>query len=373
MKKYFVLFSICFLAVFSLASCGSGSDFTADQKQQMENIVNAKITQYNIPGVIAAVWVPNTGTWIKTFGSANTATGEAMSSGMSFRIASISKTFIATIALQLQEEGLLDLDDTLDKYITSPAVPNANIITLRQLANMSSGLFDYTDDEEFDALQTADPLREWTPAELVEFGIRHEPYFAPGTSYHYSNTNFILLGMIIESVTGNSVQEEVSARIAEPLKLPNTYLATQTTMPEYSSHGYKLGGDGSTIQDITTISPSYAGSAGAIISNINELKTWVEALGKGTLITPESHDEQFTWVDEPDSPITKYGLGVMKVGNFIGHEGHIDGFNSVAMYLPSNGAVIVVMQNLNPSATAGIAGTIFANIAKVVLPNDVSW
>ena len=361
------------ITLLGLYSCSSDPSFPADQVQQLESVVTQTMAKYNIPGVIAAVWVPGKGTWIKGFGKADTATGQAMDPNMIFRIGSLTKSFTATVILRLSEEGKLNLDDTLDKYITDPVIPNASNITIRQLASMTSGLFNYTEDTDFGMAVYQNPLRVWAPKELVNYAIAHSPYFAPGTSYYYSNTNFILLGMIIEKITGNSLGSEIQNRIASILHLNNTSFATTSAMPSGSSHGYSINDDGVTSTDATTIDPSWGWAAGANISDIYDLKKWIEAVGKGTLLTEASHTAQFTWVDEPGSQTNKYGLGIMKMGNFIGHEGIITGFNSMMAYLPSNGAVFIIMENLNPSTTDGIAGNMFGQMSKIVLPNDVSW
>ena len=354
---------------FGLYSCGSDPSFPADQVKQMEIVVTDTMSTYNIPGVIAAVWVPGKGTWVKAFGEADTATGEAMSTDTLFKIGSLTKSFTATVILKLAEEGRLSLDDTLDKYITDPVIPNASNITIRQIASMTSGLFSYTEDVNFLTAVKQDPLRVWAPKELINYSIAHAPDFSPGTSYHYSNTNYILLGMIIEKVTINSLANEIREHIILPLGLSNTTFMATPTMPSGSCHGYSLGDDGKTIVDATVLDPSVAWAAGANVSTIYDLKKWVEAVGNGTLISAASHTAQFTWVDEPGST-DKYGIGVMKIGNFIGHDGIINGYNSMMAYLPSNGAVIIITENLNPTTKDDIAKYLFLEISKIVLPNQ---
>ena len=373
MKKHLMLFCLCTTMILGLCSCSSDPSFPADQVQQMENIVADTMSTYHVPGVIVAVWVPGKGTWIKGFGQSDVANGRGMSAEMPFRIGSLTKSFTATVILKLSDEGKLNLDDTIDKYITDPVIPNAGNITIRQLASMTSGLFNYTEDMTFLVAVSQDPLRVWAPKELVTYAIAHSPYFAPGASYYYSNTNFILLGMIIEKVTGNSLASEIHDRIILPLHLSDTSFATSSAMPSGSSHGYAINDDGVSATDATTLDPSLAWAAGANISTIYDLKKWIEAIGNGSLLSDASHTAQITWVDEPGSQLSKYGLGIMKLGNFIGHGGIITGFNSSMMYLPSNGSVFIVMENLNPAAKNDLASDIFVKISKVVLPNDVSW
>ena len=373
MKKYLILFCLSTIIFLALYSCSSDPSFPVDQVQQLESVITQTMSQYNIPGVIAAVWVPNKGTWIKGFGKADIATGQTMDPDMLFRVGSLTKSFTATVILRLSEEGKLKLDDTLDKYITDPVIPNANNITIRQIASMTSGLFNYTEDMDFLMAVKKEPSRVWTSKELINYSIAHSPYFAPGTSFYYSNTNFILLSMIIEKITGNSLGSEIQNRIITILRLNNTTFPTTPAMPSGSSHGYSLNDDGTTVVEASALDPSATFGAGAMISDIYDLKKWVEAVGNGKLLSDASHTAQFTWVSEPDSQTDKYGLGVVKVGNFIGHDGVINGYNSMMAYLPSNGAVIIVMENLNPTTKFDVAKDIFFQLSKVVLPNDVSW
>ncbi len=386
MKKVAILLIVClvlgsfFLGYYAFSKLPinnalplQSSGFSSNQIQQMENIVIQTMNKYHIPGVIVGIWIPGEGVWVKSFGYANTATKQPMNPNMPFRIGSLTKTFIATVLLQLQDEGKLNLNDTLDTYITTPAIPNANNITLRELANMTSGLYNYTNDPTFNEDHAQNLQKIWTPTELVDIAISHPPTFAPGKGYEYSNTNYILLGMIIEKVTGNTIVDELQKRIFSPLNLSQTSYATTSDMPANSSHGYSLVDEKTQkVIDTTNDNPSWGGAAGAIVSNINDLKTWAEAMGQGTLVSPEAQKERFTWVNEPGTDVAKYGIGTMKIGNFVGHEGHIDGYNSVFFYLPSKNATIVVLQNLNPGAE-GMAGQIGAALAKIVLPQDVSW
>jgi D-alanyl-D-alanine carboxypeptidase len=346
--------------------------FSASEQKQMEDVVVKVMDTFDIPGVIVGVWVPGKGTWVKGFGYANKDTKESMDPSMSFRAGSLTKTFLATVLLQLQDEGKLNLDDTVSKYSTDPKIPNADTITLRQLANMTSGLYNYSNDVNFGNAHAQNLQKNWTPKELLTIALSHPSTFVPGEAYEYSNTNYILLGDIIEKVTGNTVGTEIQKRIITPLGLSDTFYATTSDLPGNPAHGYALMDEKTKeMMDTTYDNPSWGGAAGAIVSTINDLKVWAQAMGQGKLISPEAQKQRFTWDTQPGA---HYGIGTMKIGdNFVGHEGHIDGYNSVFFYLPSKNAVIVVMQNLNPSVTEGIAGNIAAALAKIVLPNDVNW
>ena len=166
-----------------------------------------------VPGMIVGIWVPGRGTWVRAAGLADRATKRPMQVQDSVRIASITKTFIGTLILQLVGEGKLGLDDPIQPW--APQVPNARHITVRELLNMSSGLYDYVEDRYW-VRQASAPTgqtlaRQWTPQQLVQVVVAHKPYFPPGKGYHYSNTNFILLGLIVEQVTGQPVEDVLRA------------------------------------------------------------------------------------------------------------------------------------------------------------------
>ena len=160
---------------------------------------------------------------------------------MHFRIGSITKTFTGTVILQLVDEGKLRLDDPIAKY--QPEVPNGANITIRQLLQMTSGLFNYTDDPAWNQALDANRQRVWSPQELVAIALAHPPYFAPGTDFHYSNTNTVLLGLIIEQITGNNVADEFARRIFTPLGMRETVMPppTMAAIPDPHPRGYLYG------------------------------------------------------------------------------------------------------------------------------------
>jgi D-alanyl-D-alanine carboxypeptidase len=148
------------------------------------------------------------------------ASGEPMQADMHQRIASVTKTFTATLLLTAAAEGRLSLDDTIAQYIKG--VPNGNEITLRQLANMTSGIADYTDNKQMWGEVFSNPERVWTPQELARIGIKDSPSFDPGTEWYYSNTNYVLLGLVLEQVTGKPIERLYSKQIIKPLHMKET-------------------------------------------------------------------------------------------------------------------------------------------------------
>ena len=218
-RRRLVVFLVLIPLVICLSSCGGETSpaFDDDLQQQMQQIVEQVMAEDNIPGVIVGVWVPDRGEWVTAVGEADIETGREISTEDKVRIASNTKPFTAVLILQLVDEGELDLYDTLEEYISG--VPNGDIITIRQLLNMTAGIFSFTEDEAFSEEFTADPLMDITPQEELDIALSYPPDFAPGEDWHYSDTNYEILGMIAEQVTGNPIEEEIERRIIEPLGL----------------------------------------------------------------------------------------------------------------------------------------------------------
>jgi len=264
-----------------------------------------------------------------------------------FRVGSITKTFTATVLLQLQAEGRLDLDDPVEKWL--PGVVRGHghdgrKITVRQLLNHTSGIYSYTEDPAFQEKVFGPGFLQhrydtWTPKQLVAVAMAHKPDFAPGTDWNYSNTNFVLAGMVVEKVTGRPYGKEIENRIVKPLKLRATSVpGTDSRMPEPNSRAYsKLSREtGGATHDVTELNPSIAGAAGEMVSDANDLQTFYRALLKGRLLPAAEMKEMTDTVQvSPDLPGVGYGLGLMRqklsCGKEVwGHGGGIHGSHSEA-------------------------------------------
>ncbi|MER7844077.1 serine hydrolase domain-containing protein [Kitasatospora sp. NPDC096077] len=270
--------------------------------------------------------------WRNATGVADLATGRPADPEGRFRIGSITKTFVATTLLQLVDERRLDLDDRLECLLPG-IVPNSAAITVRQVMNHTSGVADYTQDPAFD-----DTAQDWQDdgrfqpyalRDLVDIANKYPPAFPPGRDWRYSNTNYELVGMIIEKLTGHPWQEEVTRRIIRPLHL------TGTSMPDHSpfipgphAHGYLKTATGPV--DVTLLDPSMAGSAGAGISTTADLTTFIGALLGGRLLPPAELVEMQRTTDIGGG--RAYGLGLQRVdtpcGTFWGHAGGIPGYST---------------------------------------------
>ncbi|MGW1717644.1 serine hydrolase domain-containing protein [Streptomyces sp. NPDC002156] len=324
-------------AVAAPAERGGGHEAT-------RKAMNATVKD-GVPGV-ALQAKDRHGVWKATAGVGNLKTKQPRSAHDNFRAGSITKTFIATVLLQLEAEGRVSLDDTVDKWL--PGVVRGNghdgrNITLRQLLNHTSGIFNYTDDED---LQSEiflpenffkNKYRTWTPNEIVTIAMGHQPEFAPGTSWGYSNTNYTLAGMVIKKITGNSYGDEVRARVIEPLGLHGTYMpGTDHRVPQPSSRAYSQLAENTTgkIYDVTEFNPSAANSAGEIISNSGDLNRFYSALLRGKVLPAKQLAEMKTTVNA-EVVDGRYGLGLIEnelsCGVTIwGHSGGIHGSSSFA-------------------------------------------
>jgi D-alanyl-D-alanine carboxypeptidase len=243
-----------------------------------------------------------------------------------FRIGSVSKTFLATVVLQLAAERRLSLDDTVERWLPG-VVPDGGGITLRQLLNHTSGIYDYTDAMGLSPVTwLPQRYRSWEPAELVALATAKPPMFPPGADWAYSNTNYVLLGMVVEEVTGRPYAAEIERRIIRPLGMRDTESpGERTVITGPHAHGYLPAGAGEPV-DVTTMNPSIAGAAGDMISSTADLNRFLRALLTGRLLPPAQLDAMTTTVPGPD-----YGLGLRATTltcgvTVYGHGGGIFGY-----------------------------------------------
>ena len=285
--------------------------------------------------------------WISAKGKADIKNNIPMSSDMLFRIGSITKTFTITVLLQLVDEKKLSLDDKLSKYF--PEFPKSDSVTLAILCNMSSGIFDFAETEEFQKSFNTNPQKVWTDEERINLALSKPFYFPVGTSFHYSNTNTIIIGMIIEKVTGRKVSVEIKERIIDKLGLNHTYYANGRFLEGDYCHGYAVLPDSATglQKDLTDeIDISWIGSAGAMVSNIFDLNIYAKALTDGLLISLEAQKKRLEFIEVPGLPYAKYGLGIFSYNGFLGHNGYIPGYNSIMLRHPQKDCTIIMFYNV---------------------------
>ncbi len=321
-----------------------------------------------IPGAVALVRTP-AGSYTLTHGTTTLGADIRPSPTDYFRIGSVTKTMVAAVVLQLVQEGRLGVVDPIDRYV--PGVPNGPNITVSDLLDMRSGLHNYLDTVGFDTGFNQNPTRVWAPQELLALAYAEPPSFPPGTAFEYSNTNTILLGLLVEKLAGKPLSAVLSQRLFGPLGMTHTSLpeATTTTLPDPSSRGYQYGrlevadvtlppeqdaaAAAGTLKpnDVTAQSPSWSWAAGGVASTAEDLSTWIQALVGGKVLNPAM---QQRWVDsikiqDPADPRLYYGWGItqLRFGDIrlTYHEGQLPGFNTEAVMDAANKVSIVIWTN----------------------------
>ncbi|MEU6899939.1 MULTISPECIES: serine hydrolase domain-containing protein [Streptomyces] len=336
---------------------------------QLDAAVRQVMREAGVPGVIVGLWAPGKGSYVKAFGVADKATGAPMRTDFNTRIGSQTKTFTVTALLQLVDQGKVGLDDPIGDYISG--VPNGDRITLRELAGMRSGLFNYSEDPAFDKALTTDPDRRFTPQELLDYSFKHPVQFAPNAQFQYSNTNLVLLGLVIEKVTGRPLAEVIDKDVVEPAGLNRTFFPTGAEFPRPHAQGYTDQTATGKVEVSTDWDPSWAWAAGAMISDLQNLRSWARTLATGTLLTPATQAQRLK-TTSVGIPGAGYGLGLFDVQGWIGHNGSLPGYESLGVYLPQAQATMVVILNTDILHDGQEPSTLFGEaITSIVTPGNV--
>lgn len=341
--------------------------FSPNLQAKIVNVMVESMKGSKSPGMSLGIWIPGEGEFIVQKGFADIKTKREIKDTDKFRIGSLTKSFTATVVLQIVDEGKIKLSDKLSKYF--PKIPNSNNITIRQLLDMTSGLHSYTEIPWLEKAFFKDRMAPYAPNELVSIGLSHRPDFKPGKGFHYSNTNYVLLGMIAEKITGREIEEEVKTRIIDRLALKSTSFPKGVSRLKGGHiRGYMV--KNGKYEDWTVQNISWGWAAGAMVSNLYDLKTYIKAINDGTLLSKKMQKERLMyWVDAgvPKAPTLKYGLGVFTMGGFIGHNGGLPGYVDMAMYDPKTGAVIVFMLNIqNEDGPSTLQ--VFEKLLKILYP-----
>lgn len=361
-RKLLVLALAAMAAGAVLAGCGGeerkqvSDELDAQLQQILDNAVESPETVF--PGTALYVSQPELGTWGGAAGEGTIDPAAPMQAEDTFRAGSIMKTFVATAVLQLAEEGELGLDDPLPAVLPEDVVAridDADRITVRMLLNHTSGIPEYAD-EEFNGMLVADPDRVWKVDELLELAAAQPRQFEPGERYAYSNTDYILLGLVIEKATDESWRAVVRERVIDRLALEHTSLPEpgDASIGGDAAHGYELV-DGA-LRDFSGIDPSMAGAAGghALVTTTADLAHFMDALLAGELFErPETLEEMLTFVEAADVPgKVGYGLGIERYVlpggvEMIGHLGTTAGYRAFVGELPAQRIDVAMVIN-NP-------------------------
>lgn len=358
----------------------------ADRLQHALDSVYAETSLAGRYGVTASVLISGIPQWLGTSGISRP--GKPMEPHHLMEMASNTKTFVAAAILQLEEEGKLSIADSIGKYL--PAFPYVDgSITIKQLLEHSSGLYDYMNDDPdgilfYDAYFTR-PSYRWTPSELLDNHM-DEPHFSSGKNYRYCNTGFLLLGMVIERVTDQPVAQLLRSRFFEPLGMTRTFAGSDEEIEGEFATNWVAAYNGQPEQDLSGIDKtaqlSLAWTAGYIVSTPEDLATWSHALYRGKLLSQVSMTKMLqmrTWSDG-----TRYGLGTGQVPygskRLYGHNGRLLGFQSMMYTNPRDSVTFVIAANSDPlpgditlnDYAIAILGEIYRPASSVSLVSDTA-
>ncbi len=372
-------FGVLLAAMFS--SLGQ-AQWPANQAQLTDQVEHL-LSEHAIPGAVVLMRQGDQ-QWLAAFGVADLKTQQPMQTDMAFRIGSNTKTMTATVILQLIGEGKLKLDDKVSQYFDN--VPQGDEVTIADLLDMRSGIATYSELKSFNRTLDQQPDKSFTPQQLIQLGTEQPAMFKPGAEYFYSNTNYVMLGVLIERLTGMKLEQAFAQRIFQPLKMTHTLLPGKddNQLPVPYAHGYLFGTNenpdltkpqqaealsGKLLpSDVTHANPSWAWAAGGAISTAADLADYVEALVGGGLLSDKLQAQRLSSIrpNNPDDPASAgYGLGMAKLGPMLGHDGSLPGYQSFMGHDPNTGTTLIVWTNLQSTPDGQMAANI---IAKALIP-----
>jgi D-alanyl-D-alanine carboxypeptidase len=341
------------------------------------------ITGSGVPGILMSVNSETEGMWLGAGGKADLKNDIDLQSCNITRVGSTVKTFTAVTIFLLAEEGKLDLDDLASEYLTDADLKdleNADRATIRQLLQHSSGIYNYIQSLKFQTASINDLVKEWEPEELLSYARGRKAYFEPGEDVLYSNTNYILLGMIITRIEGKPFYEVFEEKIFTPLNLTSTHFAATDPVPDGIIRGYVDFYSNLDVINATYYSGwDYYTADGGLISNAYDLNFFMNALFNGEIISRNSLDEMLTWQkpkeEDPEFFPLWYGLGIFKMqtpwGDAYFHSGDAIGYYACMAYFPGRSTTVCWAVNGNygrideftstKSAMENIFGTVFEN------------
>ncbi len=344
----------------------SGS-FTLDAATtpRLNALFDEIFTSTGIAGMAGAVWLGND-VWTRTSGYSDLASRTPYDPAAFVRIASITKPFTATAVLQLVDAGRLKLDDVLERFV--PGIANGSSITIRNLLDMTSGVYEYTNNVAFNARWSADPTMPWTFDDTLALIKANQPMFAPGTDLYYADSNYVILGEIVRMVSGAPIETVVTDAVITPLGLTQTSWPTATTIPTPHPTGYVPQGiDPNNPDDpftnaahppkpVTELNPAVPGASGAMISTLRDLRAWGREIATGSLLKPATQAERLRSRRFNGAKIDiGYGFGCERVHDFVGHNGAIYGFSSVVFHNAAANLTIAAVGNESTNSTTPTA------------------
>jgi D-alanyl-D-alanine carboxypeptidase len=369
------------IALLSLAA----APVEAFDKATLKKALQAKLDEWHsagkFPGATVGIVLADGSSFGLAVGVSDRSANTPMRSSDRMLAGSVGKTFAAAVALQLVKEGKIGLDDKISKYLGREKwfsdLPNANEITVRQLMNHTSGLVRYEFKETFTKDLTANPLKVWTPEERLAYLFGEKPPFEAGKGWDYSDTNYIVLGMIIENVTGNAFFDEAERRLLKPLKLSDTIPQKGPKMKGvvqgYAGANNPFGGKDAMMENGKfVINPQLEWTGGGYASTSENLARWAKAMYEGKAFDASMLPQMLDGVAAPMlGRETKYGLGVIirptRIGVTYGHSGFFPGYMTDMMYFPEQKVAVAVQVNTSvPQNLGRPLGRVLVDLAEAV-------
>jgi len=337
--------------------------------QEFQAVLDKYVAK-GLPGIVALVR-DSSGIWAGSAGLADISEGIPMSPCIVSKAASLTKPFVGTLALKLVEEGAFGLDDPLPRWLSGDVldhVKNARESTVRQLLNHTTGIADVIDDNAFYLSVLNNPARKWEPDELIKFVYDDDPEFAPGQGISYSNTNFLLLAMIIEKATGQDHAQLLHEMVIDPLHLGNTYYYWHDPLPDNTAQGYFDLYNNGTILNVTNYNTGSGNGYGGLYSNVYDLQTFIEALVRDkTLLLPQTLAQMQTLTDSVEGSSRRNGLGIIQ--DFFGrdkpdewawgHRGRDLGYTADMDWFPNQDYTMVYFVNYGTDAKSELRQTFY--------------
>ena len=388
-KLLFISFFLAFIQLGPVGTlCGQPQRFHPFIYPRLQETLENTLTRIGVPGAVATVAGPNGHRWTgaagvselystrdsnpMTGGRSRAPNGKSMDPYLKFHVASVQKTFVATLIMMLVQDNVLGLEDHVEKWLPGLA-PGGNHITIQQLLNHTSGVYNYASNPRFYNDLLKNPHRKWLPRDLIHYSNQNKLRIPKTGVWHYSNTNYILLGMIIEQATGQSYDKLLKSKIIDPLNLNNTSIPRSFTGPPGLSRGYRYNfqrnkGRWTDVSEFAD--PSFMGAAGAMISSADDLLIWLKALTEGRFLTSRNYNLMFHFIDTGE-PGRMAGLGVESRHGAVGHAGdYVFGYQT--WMFRYKGFDIVILTNGIPARKEIIDGpeAIFGPLRRILLGQD---
>lgn len=326
-------------------------------------------TERGLPGISLLIR-DQEGEWSGAAGMADLQAGIALETCHISKVASVTKLFVGVLVMQLVEDGFFTLDDPVAKWLSSKTlkkIANADQVTIRQLLNHTSGIYDLIDDDAFYLAILNHPSKKWTPDELLKYVRGDDAVFPPGTDVEYSNTNFLLTAMIIDAATGESHADLLRKRILDPLKLSDTYYHWHEGLPSNVAQGYFDLYNNGTILEMSNFNTGSGNGYGGLYSTVYDMRTFIEALLRDQTLLPANRLQEMLEITSEDlSSGEAYGVTIRKdflersTDEFgLGHRGRDLAYSADLFYFPNYDVTLSYMVNYGTDAKSELRDVFF--------------